>query len=89
MGLVIDRFMKEERIEEILKQKPGVATITDGISYSTAAGYRSYIKNHVKPKWSDTPLAAVKPLEVAEWLKLAAGQVFLTTDGPPCQEPEA
>jgi integrase len=70
MGLVIDRFIKEERIEEILKQKPGVATITDGISYSTAAGYRSYIKNHIKPKWSDTPLAVIKPLEVAEWLKL-------------------
>jgi len=70
MGLVIERFSKEERIEEILKQKPGVAIITDGISYSTAAGHRSYIKNHIKPKCSDAPLAAVKPLEVAERLKL-------------------
>jgi integrase len=69
VGLVIDRFMKEERIEEILKQKPGEVTITDGISYSTAAGYRSYIRNQLKPKWAKTPLAAVKPLEVAEWLK--------------------
>lgn len=32
LGLVIDRFMKEERINDILKQKPGVTTITDGIS---------------------------------------------------------
>ena len=69
MGLIIDRFSREERIEEILKQKPGETTITDGISYSTAAGYRSYINNHIKPRWSDTPLVAVKPMEVAEWLK--------------------
>lgn len=70
VGLVIDRFMKEERIEEILKQKPGEVAITDGISYSTAAGYRSYIRNQIRPKWATTPLAAVKPLGVAEWLKL-------------------
>ena len=69
LGLVIDRFLKEERIDDILRQKPGVTTITDGISYSTAAGYRSYIKNHIEPRWARTPLAAVKPLEIAEWLK--------------------
>jgi integrase len=68
MGLVIDRFMKEERVDDILKQKPGVATITDGISYSTAAGYRSYIRNHIESKWECTPLTAVKPLEVTDWL---------------------
>lgn len=70
MGLVVERFMKEERIEEILKQKPGEITITDGISYSTASGYRSYIRNYIRPKWANTRLVAVKPLEVAEWLKL-------------------
>ncbi len=69
MGLVIDRFMEEERIEDILKQKPGETTITDGISYSTAAGYRSYIRNQIKPKWGSTLLAAVKPMQVTEWLK--------------------
>jgi integrase len=68
-GLLIDRFIKEERIEEILKQKPGEATITDGIAYSTAAGYQSYLKKHIKPKWGNVVLADVKPLEMAEWLK--------------------
>jgi len=68
-GLVIERFMKEERIEEIVKQKPGEVTITDGISFSTASGYRSYIRRYIRPKWSSAPLVAVKPLEVAEWLK--------------------
>jgi integrase len=69
LGLVIDRFSSDERLEEILKQKPGETTITDGFSYSTAAGYRSYLKKHIKPKWGSTPLTAVKPLEVTEWLK--------------------
>lgn len=69
VGLVIERFIKDERIEEILKQKPGETTIKDGFSYSTASGYRSYLNNHIKPRWGSKPLAAVKPLEVAEWLK--------------------
>jgi integrase len=69
LGLVIDRFMKDERIEDIVKQKPGETTITDGLSYSTARGYRSYLTKHVKPRWGSTPLSAVKALEVTEWLK--------------------
>ena len=69
LGLVIDRFSKEERLEEILKQQPGETTITDGLSYSTAAGYRSYLKRHIKPKWGSTALVDVKALVVTEWLK--------------------
>lgn len=69
LGLVIDRFILEERIEDIVKQKPGETTITDGISYSTARGYRSYIANHIKPQWGSTLLAEMKPLKITEWLK--------------------
>jgi hypothetical protein len=70
LGLVIDRFSKEERLEEILKQEPGETTITDGFSsYSTAAGYRSYLKKHIEPKWGNSPLANVNALEVTDWLK--------------------
>ena len=69
MGLVIDRFMRDERIEEIVKQKPGEITITDGLSYSTARGYRSYITRHMKSRWNCVPLVAVKAAEVTEWLK--------------------
>jgi integrase len=68
LGLVIDRFIKEERIDDILKQKPGVTTITDGISYSTAAGYKSYIRNHIESRWANTPLTAVKALQITDWL---------------------
>ena len=69
LGLVIDRFSTEERLEEILLQSPGETTITDGFSWSTAAGYRSYLKKHIKPKWGSTPLAEIHALEVSEWLK--------------------
>jgi integrase len=69
LGLVIDRFAEEERLEEIVCQPPGEATITDGFSWSTAAGYRSYLKKHVRPRWGDTPTAEIKALEILEWLK--------------------
>jgi integrase len=68
LGLVIEKFMKEERINDILKQKPGVATITEGISYSTAAGYKSYIRNHIESRWANVPLTAVRPMEITDWL---------------------
>ncbi len=69
LGVVIDRFSSEERIEDIVKQKPGETTITDGISYSTAAGYRSKLKRHIKPKWGNIALVDIKAQEVTEWLK--------------------
>jgi integrase len=69
LGLVIDRFSTEERLEGILRQAPGEATITDGFSWSTAAGYRSYLKKHIRPKWGSTLLTDARPLEISEWLK--------------------
>ncbi len=69
MGLVIDRFTKEERLEEIVKQPPGEAMIVDGFSWSTAAGYRSYLKKHVRPRWGTTPIAEIRALEISAWLK--------------------
>jgi hypothetical protein len=69
LGLVIDRFMTEERIKDIVKQPPGEATITDGLSYSTAAGYQSYLSKHIKPRWGSTSIAAIKALDVKSWLE--------------------
>jgi integrase len=71
-GLVLDRFETEERLEKIVKQPTGVSTITDGFSWSTAAGYRSYIRTHVRPKWAETLIAEMKPLDILEWLKSLA-----------------
>lgn len=69
MGVVIDRFRTEERFEEIMKQPPGTVLIADGLSYSTVAGYRSYLAKHIEPRWARSILADIKPLEVGEWLK--------------------
>jgi hypothetical protein len=50
-GLVIDLFTKAERIEEIVKQPPGEATITDGFSSSTAHGYRNQSPIQSRNPW--------------------------------------
>jgi hypothetical protein len=66
MGVVIERFKTEERFEEIMKQPPGVVLITDGLSYSTVAGYQSYLSKHIGPRWQNEILSSIKPLEVNE-----------------------
>jgi hypothetical protein len=68
LGVVIDRFVKEERLAEILAQSPGEVS-GDGLSYSTAAGYTSYINRHIKPRWSTTLLSEVEATDVEQWLK--------------------
>jgi integrase len=66
-GVVIDRFVREERLAEILSQSPGEVK-GDGLAYSTAAGYTSYINRHIRPKWQKTPLSEMRPLDVMQWL---------------------
>jgi len=35
----------------------------------TAQGYRSWLKNHILPKWGDQPLSAIQPQPVELWLR--------------------
>ena len=67
-GVVIDRFVIVERLAEILAQPSGEVK-GDGLAYSTAAGYTSYINRHIRPRWEKTPLSQMRPLDVAEWLR--------------------
>ncbi len=67
-GVVIDRFVIVERLAEILAQSPGEVN-GDGLAYSTAAGYTSYISRHIRPRWGNTPLSKMRPLDVADWLR--------------------
>ena len=67
-GVVIDRFVKEERLAEILAQPPGEITIEDGLAYSTAAGYTSYINRHIRPRWNATPIGKMRAIDVMQWL---------------------
>jgi len=52
-GAVIARYEQEEMPER----------------YSTRSAYQSYIKNQIKPRWAQTPMSAVKPMAVEDWLK--------------------
>ena len=37
--------------------------------HSTRTAYQSNINNHIRPRWADVPLGAVKPMAVESWLK--------------------
>ena len=67
-GVVIDRFVLEERLEEILAQPSGEVT-GKGLAYATAAGYSSYLNRHIRPKWGKIPISQMQPMNVADWLK--------------------
>lgn len=51
-GALIDRYIREKLPDR----------------HSTASKYRSWILNHVRPKWGDVPITKIKPLLVEEWL---------------------
>jgi integrase len=52
-GAVIARYEQEEMPER----------------YSTKSAYQSYINNQIRPRWAETPLNAVKPMAVEDWLR--------------------
>src|ERR1700733_10324411 len=52
-GAVIVRYLAEEIPER----------------HSTASRYQSWLKNYIKPKWSEFLLNQIKPLLVEDWLK--------------------
>jgi integrase len=52
-GVVLERYVQEE----IPKR------------FSTQHAYLSYINNHIRPRWGESPLTEVNPLAVRDWLK--------------------
>ncbi len=52
-GVVIARYEQEEMPER----------------YSTKTAYRSYINNQIRPRWAHTPMSAIKPIAVEDWLR--------------------
>lgn len=69
IGTLIDRYKQEERIEEIVSQKAGMARNDSGLQYSTAISYRTMLEKHIRPAWESVPLSAVKPLAIDTWLR--------------------
>jgi integrase len=52
-GAVLARYEQEEMPER----------------HSTRTSYLSNIRNQIRPRWADTPMNAVKPMAVEDWLK--------------------
>jgi integrase len=69
LGVVIEKLKTDEHFEDILQMPPGAEVSPDGLSYSTVAGYSSYLTKHIEPRWSSVFLTDIKPLHVSEWLK--------------------
>jgi integrase len=71
-GALLARYIEEERIEEIVKAKHNADRSkfdSEALEYSTAAGYRSYIKNYLGPKWGGCRLSELRPMMVQDWLR--------------------
>ncbi len=66
-GGLVDRFITDERLVFLSKQKKGQAD-GDGLQYATACAYLSILNLHIKPKWGTTPLSKMRPAQVQEWL---------------------
>ena len=54
IGTVVSRYLETELPE---------------LRHSTADAYRSYLTNHIRPRWGKEPLISIKPLAVELWLK--------------------
>lgn len=67
-GALIDRYIDEEHLRDIKKQKAGSVTAHE-LSYSTAVSYVSNLERHIKPRWGVTPISKMRPAEIQEWLR--------------------
>jgi integrase len=52
-GAVISRYEQEEMPNR----------------HSTSTSYKSNLKNHIRPRWAETPVNGFKPMAVEDWLK--------------------
>lgn len=67
-GLVVERFIVDERLREILAQPVGSIT-EKGLAYATANRYMSTFRVHILPRWANTPIDAIRPADVLAWIK--------------------
>lgn len=69
VGDLLNSFIAEEHLLEIVKRKPGErAPKKTELAYSTAKTYMS-LCNRVREAWGNTKLDQLRPLAVQNWLK--------------------
>lgn len=76
---LLRQFLEAERLQLRPKQEPSGETVQSVITryeaermparFSTAYTYRSFLKNHVIPRWGNTPIKDVQPRPVELWLR--------------------
>lgn len=76
LGALIDRFIAEEKLLEARNRSRAVGLIEkdedfnpEVVDSSTAYGYLSMLKVHIRPKWGSSPISEVKPALVQQWLR--------------------
>lgn len=67
-GVVVERFIVEEKLREITEQAAGQVTVP-GMAYSSALRYLSCFNTHMLPRWSEVPIADIRPMQVEAWIK--------------------
>src|SRR6266446_2847622 len=65
-NVLIERFIMEERLETIAKDRPSQSP--DGLRYSTARGYYRLLNQYIRPRWGNVPVDQVRPALVQQWL---------------------
>ena len=68
-GLVIDRFIKEERHEEMTGTSLPVWLRLREWRTAPQVLTCPTLRNHIKPRWGDVALDEIKPIHVIEWLR--------------------
>jgi integrase len=75
-GLLIERYIVEERLRTAKDQPRWVGTLeqdeefdAEALDPSTASSYLSILKVHIRPRWGHVPLSEVKPAAVEKWLR--------------------
>jgi len=65
LNTVIDRYIQEEHL---LETNAGRFSAPGALHYSTANAYLALINKHLRPRWGDMRLNAIRPAAVQAWL---------------------
>jgi integrase len=74
--MIADRFIAEEKLLQARNRSRAIGLIEMdedfdpcAVDSSTAYGYLSMLKVHIRPKWGSSPISEVKPALVQQWLR--------------------
>lgn len=66
LGALMDRFIAEEHLLQIKSGRQ--APDRQALHYSTASAYLTILNTHIRPRWGNSELTALRPAAVQEWI---------------------